>query len=541
MVLTRAQRAQKTTPDSPLKASVLNKAPARRGRAKKVEEPEPVPVPVLEPEKKAQKSAKPAAKKAGTSRATSTTKSSALKSSTGRAAAGGATAATKVSAAKIVPAKAETAVKTSRAVKSKATTKASCLKPSISRVEAGRKAKTAAKSTKTVENIAKESSETLESTEEALVGQQDCLDAEDARGVETRDVQQEKAKTHDTAVHADAETGTAVKDFDTLSQPAQVGDDTEAIEPVREPPIQIQVAVPSQIIQRDPPRAMLTRSSIDTTGPTFPQEHEEVGSTTASPSRLPVPSAATHVATPAKSSVFSSVLGVGSVRKATSAGVLFGSPAKPNSFPPISTTPTCLDSPRRNVFPSALLQECRSMAPVRPHSSGNDVGATTSPKRQIIDGSTAASAKRLKTVNSMPQIRSQQALQTPSFQGLLSPTKSSLRPAERRPGDSPKKVSWHQTPPRAVMAVHQASPAPMPGILEGCVFFLDINSLDGTNQNGLFAGLVEELGGVSVDHWMHNNMGITHVLFMNGEMRTLEKVLASNDQVWCVSLGWLLE
>ena len=90
--------------------------------------------------------------------------------------------------------------------------------------------------------------------------------------------------------------------------------------------------------------------------------------------------------------------------------------------------------------------------------------------------------------------------------------------------------------------MQETTPPPRePGILDGCVFFLDVNSLTGSNQNGLFAGLIEELGGQCVQAWSHNNMGITHVLFMNGEMRTLEKVRASNGDVFCVSLGWLLE
>jgi hypothetical protein len=116
-----------------------------------------------------------------------------------------------------------------------------------------------------------------------------------------------------------------------------------------------------------------------------------------------------------------------------------------------------------------------------------------------------------------------------------------MRSPAKRPHISPKKVSWHQTPPRPASIQEHTSPQKEPGILDGCVFFLDINSLTGSNQNNLFVGLIEELGGACVQEWSHNNMGITHVLFMNGEMRTLEKVLASNGDVFCVSLGWLLE
>jgi hypothetical protein len=93
-----------------------------------------------------------------------------------------------------------------------------------------------------------------------------------------------------------------------------------------------------------------------------------------------------------------------------------------------------------------------------------------------------------------------------------------------------------------LLSIKPATPPPQaPGILDGCIFFLDINSYSGMNQNSLFVGLVEELGGHCVQEWSHNNMGITHVLFMKGDLRTLEKVVASNGDVFCVSLGWLLE
>lgn len=73
------------------------------------------------------------------------------------------------------------------------------------------------------------------------------------------------------------------------------------------------------------------------------------------------------------------------------------------------------------------------------------------------------------------------------------------------------------------------------------VIFLDVNKTDGENSNQLFVPVVEQLGGEWVPEWSSNSMGVTHVVFMNGEMRTLEKVVATNGQVHCVNISWLLE
>lgn len=138
-------------------------------------------------------------------------------------------------------------------------------------------------------------------------------------------------------------------------------------------------------------------------------------------------------------------------------------------------------------------------------------------------------------------LTSPQRSQSSSSDGPLSPTKSSIRSPEKRLNISPKKVSWHQTPDRAQQIQEQTPPPKAPGILDGCVFYLDIVNANGINQNALFAGLVTDLGGEYVEFWTHNNMGITHVVYMMGELRTLEKVIASNGDVYCVGIGWLLE
>jgi hypothetical protein len=125
----------------------------------------------------------------------------------------------------------------------------------------------------------------------------------------------------------------------------------------------------------------------------------------------------------------------------------------------------------------------------------------------------------------------------------MSPYKSSLRSPAKKPGFSPKKsVTFrHPDPPTpAPVEVVEAVQRP-PGVLDGLVFFLDLVNQQGTDSNYLFAPLVEEMGGECVVQWTSNALPVTHVAFMNGDVRTLEKVVASNGEVQCVNISWLLE
>jgi hypothetical protein len=277
------------------------------------------------------------------------------------------------------------------------------------------------------------------------------------------------------------------------------------------------------------------------------QKEETEAPTPSSPTKLPRPvTSPTKPVSPIKSSLLSSVQGLGSIRKPAMSGALLASPTKPGLMAPppanpamIMASPVCFNT---SIHDFATIPG----SPRRPGSSGSDNcsagSAASTPKRPRTDESThIISPKRLRTSISMPALGSPQRSQSSTSDSPPSPAKSSMRSPEKRPNISPKKVSWHQTPPHPATLQEKTPPPKQPGILEDCVFFLDINSLTGANQNSLFVGLIKELGGVSVQEWTHNNMGITHVLFMNGEMRTLEKVLASNGEVFCVSLGWLLE
>ena len=78
-------------------------------------------------------------------------------------------------------------------------------------------------------------------------------------------------------------------------------------------------------------------------------------------------------------------------------------------------------------------------------------------------------------------------------------------------------------------------------ILEGAVFFVDVNSAEGADAGDLFIPLLTELGATCVPRWQNSLEGVTHVLFKDGQRRTLEKVSDSDGRIKCVNLGWALE
>ena len=78
-------------------------------------------------------------------------------------------------------------------------------------------------------------------------------------------------------------------------------------------------------------------------------------------------------------------------------------------------------------------------------------------------------------------------------------------------------------------------------ILAGAVFYVDVNSADGADAADIFIPLLTEMGATCVPRWQNSLDGVTHVLFKDGQIKTLEKVLASKGTIKCVNIGWPLE
>lgn len=200
--------------------------------------------------------------------------------------------------------------------------------------------------------------------------------------------------------------------------------------------------------------------------------------------------------------------------------------------PGISQTPVRPNaSAGQNNFKQSLSQSVR--APDFTQSSNKRAAVPFS-------DSVLVPAKRLRTSFSMPVLDLGVPKQAPSNRlgSPSSPVKSSMRSPEKQ--RSPKKVSWHQSP-RPQPVVEEEPLDNTAGPLHDLVFFLDVNNTQGVDSNRLFSPVIEQLGGEVIPDWTSNSMGVTHVVFMNGEMRTLEKIVATNGRVHCVNISWLLE
>ncbi|KAF1913809.1 hypothetical protein BDU57DRAFT_580321 [Ampelomyces quisqualis] len=110
---------------------------------------------------------------------------------------------------------------------------------------------------------------------------------------------------------------------------------------------------------------------------------------------------------------------------------------------------------------------------------------------------------------------------------MASPKKSALRSPQKFEAKTPKKaVTWDDKEESELFMYG--------GPLQGLTFFVDITS-HGKPHNYVFASLLEDLGAKTVQEWQ---TGISHVLFKDGSLQTLEKVIASKGAVKCVNLGW---
>lgn len=94
--------------------------------------------------------------------------------------------------------------------------------------------------------------------------------------------------------------------------------------------------------------------------------------------------------------------------------------------------------------------------------------------------------------------------------------------------------------------------------LRGAVVFVDVHTTEGEDASGIFVELLNQMGAKCVKSWswnprssqspgvdgtesVNNKVGITHVVYKDGGVRTMEKVRQAGDLVKCVGVGWVLE
>ncbi|KAI9042612.1 uncharacterized protein KD926_005218 [Aspergillus affinis] len=134
-----------------------------------------------------------------------------------------------------------------------------------------------------------------------------------------------------------------------------------------------------------------------------------------------------------------------------------------------------------------------------------------------------------------------------------------------QPNMSRRRSSMAQQPRSAAKPSRTSSPAKSPRksisaanlALQGAVVFVDVHTTEGEDASGIFIELLQQMGARCVKTWSWNprasvspdedaqtkeiRVGITHVVYKDGGVRTLEKVRHARGLVKCVGVGWVLD
>ncbi|KAL2369263.1 hypothetical protein RJZ57_006336 [Blastomyces gilchristii] len=224
---------------------------------------------------------------------------------------------------------------------------------------------------------------------------------------------------------------------------------------------------------------------------------------------------------------------------------------KGNSVPlPMSVTPV-----RSRVFPRTI--HTVSKVPLRPDG---DCSVLKVPR------------KRSRSLSSSPRKNSTLQLGKSKVLPSLSPRKgrTSLKPnggdiseceaESEQPDATPVKYNtspWPQSSGGCATRSPSKHNSTNDKVLQGAVVFTDVHTAEGADASGIFVELLIQMGARCVKSWSWNpqaslspvdgvdpregKVGITHVVFKDGGVRTLEKVREANGLVKCVGVGWVLE
>ena len=138
---------------------------------------------------------------------------------------------------------------------------------------------------------------------------------------------------------------------------------------------------------------------------------------------------------------------------------------------------------------------------------------------------------------------------TPKRRSITARRSSGRAPVMAVPGASVATASPSKKPRRSISSEQKA--------LHGAVVHVDVHTTEGEDASGIFVELLQQMGARCVKSWSWNpssslspvdgaepkdsRVGITHVVYKDGGLRTLEKVKKAAGLVKCVGVGWVLE
>ncbi|KAL4744014.1 hypothetical protein BDV11DRAFT_210723, partial [Aspergillus similis] len=197
-----------------------------------------------------------------------------------------------------------------------------------------------------------------------------------------------------------------------------------------------------------------------------------------------------------------------------------------------------------------------SKVPLKPEGEISPLKSNRKRGRSLSITSPVRSSQRLRSFVLPPQ-KPREAESPPRKSPRLqyrSTRRSLPRETPSRPVQ-PQQTNRARTPSRSISPVKspfkQAS-----GCLRGAVVYVDVHTTEGEDASGIFIELLQQMGARCIRNWSWNprvsvspdedatsvngKIGITHVVFKDGGVRTLEKVRQARGLVKCVGVGWVL-
>ncbi|GES62371.1 hypothetical protein ATEIFO6365_0005034800 [Aspergillus terreus] len=222
-----------------------------------------------------------------------------------------------------------------------------------------------------------------------------------------------------------------------------------------------------------------------------------------------------------------------------------------NSLLPAPATPAKNVSNQMHTFHTV------SKVPLKPEGQISPLKMPRKRGRSLSMASPLRSSPRIRNIiasreqnpSASPSPRPQR-LATPQ---LKSPNSSRVRRSISRHSGISKAASRspspYKTPGRNTSACNQ--------VLRGAVVYVDVHTTEGEDASGIFVELLSQMGARCVKNWAWNpraslcpqdeqepkdgRIGITHVVYKDGGVRTLEKVRQAGGVVKCVGVGWVLD
>ncbi|CAI7626441.1 unnamed protein product [Penicillium crustosum] len=171
---------------------------------------------------------------------------------------------------------------------------------------------------------------------------------------------------------------------------------------------------------------------------------------------------------------------------------------------------------------------------------------------------------------SSPRVRKPTSIALNDTAPILSPSRKSPR-VMRSPAPKRRSITGRRSSVKAPVMAAPGTPVATPSpakkarrsinteqkALHGAVVHVDVHTTEGEDASGIFVELLQQMGARCVKSWSWNprsslspidsvepkdlRVGITHVVYKDGGLRTMEKVKKAAGLVKCVGVGWVLD